>query len=555
MKKIILYLLVAAVFAGCSESFLDTTPLTQKTDENYYLTPQDAEQALVGAYSVLPTIPPWTNSFLSAELMSDDRFGGGGDNDRVAHAIDGFTTDGTADMFRDAWAAYYRGIFRCNMLLDNINKPKWENDDQKGSVEGQARFLRAYYYFDLAKMFGTVPLIIEAKPINNPKAPAADIFAQIATDLKIAIENFPSITAQEADPKDLGRATKWAAEGLMARVFLFYTGYYQTTNLPLVDGGTVEKSDVIGWLEDCVNNSGHDLLPDFRSLWPYSLVTDANSEKTYKYAVDNDLSWTEDAQNHETVFAVKYSNSASWGTSIYYSNQIDLFFGVRGQSDYNNVFPFGQGWGFGPVNSDMWDNWPSGDLRKEASICNVANANEGIVTYNPNGDKNMHETQMWQKKYVPVNIVTNSSLHNYCVDYYNRAADYQLNNMQDLVLLRFADVLLMHSELTETIDGINRVRARAGLTPIASYSVDALREERRYELAFEGIRYYDLLRYGLDYAKTAIGRGEGVLVTNSGVPASMHYNLGRIDETGGFLQIPNAEILLSNGVLEQNPGW
>jgi len=553
MKKIILYLFVAVVFAGCSQSFLDTTPLTQKVDQNYYLTPVDAEQALVGCYSVLPTIPPWTNSFLSAELMSDDRFGGGGDNDKVAHAIDGFATDGTADMFRDAWSAYYRGIFRCNMLLDNINKPAWENEAQKGSIEGQARFLRAFYYFDMARMWGTVPLIIEAKPVNYPKAAAADIFAQIATDLKIAIESFPSTPVASANPDDLGRATKWTAEGLMARVFLFYTGYYKQSNLPTVDGGTIEKAEVIAWLNDCIDNSGHTLLTDFRSLWPYSLVTSAHSEKSYKYATDNNLTWTEDAGNTETVFAVKYSNSAGWSTSIYYSNQINLFFGVRGQSDYNDVFPFGQGWGFGPVSSDLWDNWENADLRKEASICNVANANEGIVSYNSNGDKNMHDTKMWQKKYVPVNVV-NGGLHNYAVDFYNRAADYQLNNMQDLVLMRYADILLMQSELTETADKMNKVRERVGLPPIA-YSTEALRNERRYELAFEGVRYYDLLRYGLDYAKAAIGKGEGVEVTNSGVPATMHYNLSRLDETGGFLQIPNAEILLSNGFLEQNPGW
>ncbi len=130
--------------------------------------------------------------------------------------------------------------------------------------------------------------------------------------------------------------------------------------------------------------------------------------------------------------------------------------------------------------------------------------------------------------------------------------------MQDIVLIRFADVRLMHSELTETVNGINLVRERVGLTAIGSYTLDALKAERRYELAFEGLRYYDLLRWAgkdnLNEVKTILESQNGVSIINNGV-ASVKSGVLFRPETGGFLQIPNSQVLLSDGVLEQNPGW
>jgi hypothetical protein len=130
---------------------------------------------------------------------------------------------------------------------------------------------------------------------------------------------------------------------MMARVFLFYTGYYGTIDLPLAGGGSVTKAEVIAWLGDCKDNSGYRLMPEFRNLWPYSVANAANSEKPYKFAVDNKLSWYEEkGANAETMFALKFSTFADWGTSIYYSNQMDLFFGWRA---YSYKGAMGEGWG------------------------------------------------------------------------------------------------------------------------------------------------------------------------------------------------------------------
>jgi len=412
------------------------------------------------------------------------------------------------------------------------------------------------FYFDLARLFGNVPLVLETKPQNLPQATPGELYAQITSYLKAAIEAFPAVPYSVAD---LGRANKWVAQALMARVYLFYTGYYKQESLPLVGGGNVTKSEVVGWLDQCIASSGYQLMPEFRNLWSYAVANSKNSEEPYKFAEDNKLDWYGDAGgNKESMFMLKFSTFADWGTSIYYSNQMNLFYGWRA---YSYKGAMGEGWGMGTVNSKLWEEWPDNDLRKRGSIQNVEDPAEGVDNYGYRTDfhdKQMDETGLWQKKYRPVNVKKGGDWHNYSVDLYGATKNMQLDNMQDIMLIRFADVLLMHSELTQTVTGINLVRARARLEPLASYSLDALKKERRYELAFEGMRYYDILRWAgkdnMAQVKAILDAQNGVPVINNGVAGTKASNAFN-PETGGFLQIPNKEILLSEGVLKQNPGW
>lgn len=411
MKKTIFLIIIIIIIAlvSCQDSFLDTKPLTSKTNSNYYQTPSDMDMALTAIYTELVKVPDdgWVvvnYPFAIAELMSDDRFGGGGDNDRNVRAVADFKiTD--PNMYDQIWQRCYQGIFRSNMLLENIDIPQWESDNQKGKVAGQAHFLRAMFYFDMARLFGKIPLVLKSEPDNLPQAEPAELYAQISTDLKTAIETFPATQYGEAVYSDLGRANKWTAQALMARVFLFYTGYYNTDVLPLVDGGSVSKNDVVAYVNDCVINSGYDLMPDFRNLWPYAIANSTHSEEPYKYAEDNNLEWYgEEGANKESMFALKFSTFADWGTSIFYSNQMDLFFGWR---TYSYKGAFGEGWGVGTVNENLWDEWPDNDIRKKGSIINVQDPNEGVENYDYGTDfhdKQMEETGLWQKKYRPVNL-------------------------------------------------------------------------------------------------------------------------------------------------------
>ena len=128
---------------------------------------------------------------------------------------------------------------------------------------------------------------------------------------------------------------------------------------------------------------------------------------------------------------------------------------------------------------------------------------------------------------------------------------------QDYTIMRYADVLLMHSELNGTNWGLNKVRARVGLDP-EDYSIDNIRKERAIELAFEGVHFWDLMRYEKDgaYAAKAITEAQnGVKVKNGGVETTTKFSTDNFTSKKGLMQIPNTQITLSGGVLTQNPGW
>ena len=303
----------------------------------------------------------------------------------------------------------------------------------------------------------------------------------------------------------------------------------------------MDKEYVIRNIDDCIANSGHGLISDFRNLWPYSL-----SNKEYGYAKNNRLEWIgENGDNVETVFAWKYSTLLWKG----FSNKINLYFGIKGQDQ----IPFGKGWGFGTVNPQLYEQWPDDDIRKKASIYYVDDPEEGTTGFIWNGENNQQETGYWQKKYMPINVRNaEGNIVNYSCELYGATTNFQENNTQDLVVIRFADVLLMGAELgsAHAQEYLDQVRKRVGL-PSVPVTLDNIKKERRYELAFEGVRYYDLLRWG--DAEKEINKIVDVPARTMNVPIKVTVKFR--PETGGFLPIPENEILLSNGVLVQNPGW
>lgn len=543
------------VAVGC-DNLLDTDNLVKKDSSNYPGNPKEAQEALTGCYLILAQINPSENPLMVYELLSDDRFGGAGDGDNRAHALNRLQKD-DENMFSDFWKQYYAGIFRCNLLLESLdNVAGWKSDDDKDQVLGEVYYLRAYFYFEMCRMFGTVPLLTSTAPVNYPRADADKLFAQIASDLKAAIETLPDAKFGSSQAPALGHATKWAAEALMGRVFLFYTGYYNKPDLPLTDGGSIAKAEVIAWLDDCIGNSGHNLLmSDFRNLWPYS---NELTKPDYAYSVGNNLSWVgETGANVETIFAIKFSSIASWSTNTYYANHMPTYFGLRAQNNYDDCFPYGLGWGVGTVSPELWDAWQirePNDIRRAGSILNANDPVEN-VTLNSGDNMDMEVTGYWQKKYMPINAKTSGGTVNYSVPMYGCVNDVQLNNTQDVVVIRFADVLLMSAELKQDAANINLVRARVGLPSIGGYTDDALRYERRFELAFEGHRYHDLLRWGI--AGQMLGKQNNIDIYNRGVMVKSNFGdlAKRISDTGGFMPIPQTQIDLSGNVLVQTPGW
>ncbi|MDR0907509.1 MAG: RagB/SusD family nutrient uptake outer membrane protein [Rikenellaceae bacterium] len=577
MKKILIVFSLCGLFLTGCENFLDTENLTGKNTGNYPANETDVNDMLTSVYESVgrleKTTGPYSLWFVS-EMLSDDRFAGGGTDDVQWPPLEALAIT-NREFAEGMWRLPYNAIYRANSVLDAMDGVTWSSDAARDKIEGQTRFLRAYSFFNLARVFGTAQLPLSSIPSNDPLVSADELYAQIALDLKKAIELMPSDKIGNAAERV--RATKWAAEAYMARVFLFYTGYYGKSELPLapeVEGeaaGTVSKDQVVGWLNDCIASSGHKLIDDFRELWPYtnSATNDpANGEAmVYPYAVENKLEWIgQDGANTESVFAIASSPSTSnWGDNSY-GNPIVLFGSIRQETNSDakesEYYPWGWGWGHAPVNTRLWEGWPAGDLRKVASILDVRNPDE-IGTYIWGAKNQVDETGYWQKKYIRVMAPDpndKSKVANYGAALWGSVVSttMQLGETQDMVMMRFADVLLMHSELTGTADGINTVRARVGLDPV-TYSLDNLKAERRYELAFEGLRYHDLLRWGIaEAAQTIIAAEEGVAIKYDNKDAVKHAPANfaqRLQETGGFMPIPGSQIDLSPDVLQQNPGW
>ncbi|MDR3653611.1 MAG: RagB/SusD family nutrient uptake outer membrane protein [Paludibacter sp.] len=578
MRKLKIFLLTGLVIGlfGCSESFLNSTDLTQKTSASFYHTPTDIAQALAACYAVEPSVLPYQSIFLLANQMSDDCLGGGGQNDHSGQ-YDQFQTTST-NGYESPWVAYYQGINRTNTLIAKFSQVTgWTSDNAKNQALGEAYFLRANCYFNLMRMFGGpikgvmtgVPCFTDPNATTSLRAPVDTVYARIASDLKSAITLMPGVTYPNIDKTTLGHATKWAAEALMARVYLFYTGavYGTHTTLPLPGGGTIAKADVQTWIADCADNSGHALIPDFRNLWPYSYsTTGVKGGSDYGYAKANNLLWVEgngttgtEANNTEDVFSVHYSNFGGWngGLSTTYSNQINLYCSWRNQTQ----LPFGDGWGDATVVPTVYSSWDSNDLRKQGSICNVNDATEGITGFVSGSDKQWNETGYWQKKYIAVNIkAPDGTLYNYSCKLYGTSINYQTDNTQNIIYIRFADVLLMAAELgcPKAQAYFDQVHKRGYPTYVAGTlpaTLANIQVERRHELAFEGIRYWDELRWGTFVADLTAEAGAPEL--NAGVAATYDPStaISRFNLTKGFLQIPNDEIGLSNGQLVQNDGW
>ena len=335
MKKIFLLagICLSIMLTGC-EDFLDVDNLTKKDTSNFPETKEDAEAQLISIYANLSEavgVKEKSYFFVSC-IASDDAFGGGGNNDRIFQAYD-FLMSAGENMFEPFWEVRYKGIFRANSLIETIDNAKI-SESLKNMYVGEAYFLRALFYYEMASLFGTVPLVIQTEPLNLPKATPEELFGQIASDLKNAIELMPS---QRYTSVPSGRATKWAAQALMARVYLFYTGFYGKDSIALPDGGTVTKANVTEWLNDCIDNSGYDLVNDFRRLWAYSNSKTVSSLDDDNEIKKNGLIWAEDfgAPSPETVFSIKFSNqSKNEGGNVLalgFSNQMCLFMGLRGK--------------------------------------------------------------------------------------------------------------------------------------------------------------------------------------------------------------------------------
>lgn len=547
MKKYIYILLTTLLSWGCSD-FLDTNNLTQKDSSNFPANEEDIQTSLAAVYAMNTYAQigadRWKSLFLISECMSDYTVSGGSVADLQVIALSEYKQSST-NFLSAMWRRLYTGIYRANFILETVDNIEWSSEEKKNKLVGEAYFLRANFYFDLARAFENVPLAISSNvDKETPQAKPDQIYQLILSDLKKAIELMPPIRFQDAPKTELGHATKWAAEGMIARAYLFYSGVYGKDNIELQDGTILGKEQVANYIDDCIKNSGHQLISDFRNLWPY-----AYSNKEYTYSRDNELNWIgESGNNAETLFAYKYSTLGSSNNPSYGSG-ICLYYGVRGQE----TMPFAKGWGWAVANPKLYNEWPDTDLRKKGTLWNVSDKGEN-VKYAWNKQSNFNETGYFNKKYMPINIRNKEGkLVNYSCELYGANPNFQQNSTQDIVILRFADILLMGAELrgAKSQEYMDLVRSRVNL-PSVPATLENIKKERLHELAYEGVRYYDLMRWG-DLENEVNRMKKDVPVKTMGVDKVLTIKFRSI--TRGFLPIPEDEIQLSNGALIQNPGW
>lgn len=555
MKKIVLFVFsLTFLCSGCSD-FLDTESKVKKNTGNFPSNEDDMYALVIAAYSnQIALRQPETSRdfFLVSEIRSDDRLGGGESQDRYTAAMNEFLkTDD--EMFAPTWNNYYKGIYRANFILESMDKIEWKTPSVRNKIEGWAYYIRAYYYFELSRLFERVPLRLQTASENRPQAAPDDLYGQIASDLQHAIALLPAQKYQDAPKSELGLATKWAAEALMGRMFLFYTGLYGKSEITLPGGETLTKAQVVDYLVDCIEQSGHDLIPDYRNLWPYAYC------KYYGYVQNHGLEWIgEKGDNYEAVYVRKYSALGNGGTAQSYDNNICMFLS-HGKQDQ---VPFGRGNGMGTVNPKLWNDWPDEDIRKKGTIYAVYDPEEiKAVSGYKTSPATIQETGFWSKKYTPINVYKNgevtpgkaSNMVNMSVELYGRNAAWQQDNSTDILIIRFSDVLLMAAELVapRAQTYFDKVRGRVGL-PSLPVTLENIKQERRWEFACEGIRYWDLMRWG-DLPEAIETNMKNIPITKLGSPTTLTVKYR--PETRGFQPIPESEILLSDGVLTQNPGW
>ena len=627
MKKYILLatavLSAATLFTSCND-MLDTDPrVTELTAATFPGKPADVEALNAATYSIMNTLGGGdqsgilNNPFYWWSLMSDDCYGSGGLQDNVAKSLHHFTT-ASENQYEQDFILLYGGISRANNQIETIDNVAWTDAQkkQRDQLLGEGFFMRGFYTLLLTQMYGDVPLITGTVITDEMKEQVSAeevIYPQIIADFVSGM----NLMGTEAGFGD-GHANKYAAEAFIARAYMFWAGFYKGVG-ELKNGGpaielkdrageplqqegcemaSVSQADVVKYLKDIVSSGRYKLCEDFRSLWQYSnslLWDEAHDGKGHAYEFIADMKRENCFDqpgmgngNTEEIFQIQFMNASKWGIGgtynnpRMYSNYLSCFWGLRNGATNDNgkrdkTYPFNQGWGQGTPSCNIWDDWTDAerrgeytDIRKLGSLIDLDNELEAY-TYEKDDNE---ESGYAVKKYADVNLdacaADNDSWWSQAPGYSSSSLDnkQQGDHFEDYYLMRYADVLLMLTELTGEASYMNQVQARAGV-PQTAYSLKAVQDERRWEFALEGLRFNDMRRWsGVDghsessYAAKALQAQRGKQIVCLGQKSAKrtleHMTCSwskRYKDTKGFLPKPQAQITLMSGKMEQNDGW
>jgi tetratricopeptide (TPR) repeat protein len=514
MKNKILYiaLTLSLSVVSCSKDFIDLAPENQLNTKNYFKTEDEFNQALIGAYGALRGYAG-THGWLMGEMRSDNTtYEFFPQNRGVAvtnkENVDEFLDDALNAQTPGKYFAAYECITRSNLILDRIGEATF-SAASKNAIEGEARFLRAFFYFDLVQFYGGVPLILHqvtnAEQAIIPRASTADVYAQIVSDLTAAIEKLP----QTVIFPQTGRVTIGAAKTLLANVYMVQKKY--------------AEAEV---LLKAVTQLGYQVLPDYASVY---LSANKNSR--------------------ESVFEIQYKQGATEGQfSSFLYQFIPATANTTVITGFNTSLTNGAGGNF--PTQDMIDAYAPGDKRLDASIAiiegtNTANGDfvygtvKSIVGYvTPPGKI----AKPFIKKFRNAHTISGQTDDNWLVYRYPE------------VLLFLAESLNEQSRAPEALPYLNQVRTlqRTGLSPVIETNQTLLRDiiakERRIELAFESKRWPDLLRTG-KAIEVMTPHGAKMKLDSRVNPAAYNVTTNKL-----LFPIPQSEINI-NRLLTQNPGY
>ena len=620
MKKYILSALAvcsAAIFTSCDD-MLDTDPrVTDATSATFPGKIADVEALNTATYSIMNTMgggdPDNQNPFLWWEVMSDNCFGSGGLQDNKVKSLH-HLVQMNSNQYEQPFVLLYGGINRANNQIETIDNVDWTgNEAKRNQLLGEGYFMRGLYTLWLTQLYGDVPLITATLITEEMKAQVSAeevIYPQILSDF-VSAQNLMSTE------KSSGHANKYVAEAFMARAYMFWAGFYKkvadlsTGSAPAINlveqegctAASLSQADVVSALRDIVSSGAYELLEDYRSLWQYSnsyvwdetqKAIETGTGHAYKFIADMKRENCFDQPgmgngNKEELFQIQFMNASKWdldqkgpySCARMYCNYLSVFWALRvngHNGDRNFTYPFTQGWGQGTPSNNIWDDWTVAeneggytDIRKLGSLIDGVTENKEI-DYEFVKDC-CEASGFGVKKYngVTLDALTGDS------PWWDFAGGenfkgtldnpMQGDHFEDFYLMRYADVLLMLSEMTGDAQYMNQVQKRAGV-PETPYSLKELQNQRRWEFAFEGLRFNDMRRWsGKDggescYAAKALQAQAGKQMVVKGNVANKttmkHMTCSwskRYADTNGFLAKPQSQITLMNGKLIQNPGW
>jgi len=457
LKKYFSIAIFASLVFACSEDFLTKSPEDSINTSNFFQTETDAVTAINGAYQPLQWPKLYNMRMWTTDIMAGNSIvGAGGGTDGIetqdeANFVTASDNQGVLDLWRGPWP----GILRCNIILQKVPEMTI-SETVKNRVLGEAYFLRAHYYFILVRFFGDVPLTLKpVEPVDDlrpSRTPKADVYKQIISDLNQAITLLPP--KEQYSGNDVGRASKGSATGMLAKVYLTLGDWQKVV----------------------------DLCDQVKSL---GYLLNANYSDNFSSSTEN---------SKESLFEIQYVGNAGMG---FWDNEnqaswLSTFTGPRG-SDL-----VAGGWGWNQPTQEFINSYETGDLRKD-----VTAFYDGCPKFDGKDYK-----KSWS--------MTGFNLRKFLVPL-SAVPSYD-NSPLNFPVLRYADVLLMKAEAlnelgrtTEAAAPLNEVRTRAGLGNVTGLAKDAFRakvlNERRMELAFEGQRWFDLIRinngqYGIDFLKS-----------------------------------------------------